>query len=79
MGLGCLGFFFSRLLRCWPLGMAVLLVHIGKLPAIIRPVAKKSVPVPDFQSKLTISTQFAPLPAGYLPVGLMAPLEGSMA
>src|SRR4051812_24661204 len=31
------------------------------------------------QSKLTISTQFEPLPVGYLPIGFSAPLDGSMA
>src|SRR5712692_3219628 len=30
------------------------------------------------QSKLTISTQFEPLPVGYLPIGLSAPLDGSI-
>ena len=31
------------------------------------------------QSKLTISTQFAPLPTGYLPTGFSAPLPASIA
>lgn len=31
------------------------------------------------QSKLTISTQFEPLPVGYLPIGFKAPLAGSIA
>jgi len=32
----------------------------------------------NLQSKLTISTQFEPLPLGNLPIGLSAPLDGSM-
>ena len=33
---------------------------------------------PRLQSKLTISTQFAPFPAGYLPISVRAPLASSI-
>jgi hypothetical protein len=35
--------------------------------------------IPRLQSKLTISTQFAPFPAGYLPISVKAPLASSIA
>jgi hypothetical protein len=28
--LACFGFFFSRLLRCWPLAMAALLMNVNR-------------------------------------------------
>src|SRR5690348_2139889 len=34
---------------------------------------------PRLQSKPTISTQFAPFPAGYLPISVRAPLASSIA
>jgi hypothetical protein len=48
--------------------------HVGQEARCGRCGFRPGVP----QSKLTISTQFEPLPVGYLPINFSAPLDGSI-